>query len=123
MSPFAVGYTQIYDVAGPFQPVDPQPTLNMVKASQVVPVRFSLGGNYGLDVIADGYPKSVGGPCSGGPTDDIETTSNGSGLSYDAATGVYTYHWKTSKQWSGHCRTLILQFSDGQELKADFKFK
>ena len=73
LSPFAVGYTQVYDVAGPFQPVDPQPTLNTVKAGQAVPVKFSLGGNYGLDVIADGYPKSVGGPCSGGPTDDIET--------------------------------------------------
>jgi hypothetical protein len=123
LSPFAVGTSQIYNVSGPFPPVDPQPTVNTVKAGQGVPVTFSLGGNYGLDVVADGYPTSVGGPCSGGPTDDIETTSNGSGLSYDTVTGRYTYHWKTLKSWAGHCRTLTLQFSDGQELKADFKFK
>ena len=69
--------------------------VNAGKAGQTIPVTFSLGGNFGLDIFADGYPRSDGGPCTGGPTDDIETTSNAAGLKYDTATGLYAYHWKT----------------------------
>ncbi len=124
-SPFAVLFEEgpAYAVSGPFAPVDPQPTVNTVNAGRTVPVKFSLGGDFGLDVIAEGYPTSVGGPCAGGPTDAIETTSSGAGLTYDAASGVYTFHWKTLKGWAGHCRTLIVQFDDGSELRASFKFK
>jgi hypothetical protein len=119
----AVGYDpQIYDVTGPFQPVDAYPTVNTMKAGRSVPVRFSLGGDYGLDIFADDYPLAVGGECSAS-VDPVETTTtNASGLVYDAASGTYTYNWKTSSSWRGQCRTLILQFSDGQELKANFKF-
>ena len=94
-----------------------------MKAGQKVPVTFSLGGDFGSHVFADGYPTSEGGPCAGGPTDAIETVSNGAGLTYDAATGVYTFHWKTAKSWAGHCRTLTIRFIDGSELEANFKFK
>jgi hypothetical protein len=123
LSPFAVGY-YTYNVSGPFQPVDRQPTRNTMKAGRTVPVKFSLGGSYGLDVFASGYPVSQLVNCdSGVPTDTVETTtSNPSGLTYDAASGTYVYSWKTSSSWKGQCRTLILQFSDGQELRADFKF-
>jgi hypothetical protein len=121
-SPVAVVYTFIYDVAGPFQPVDPYPTVNAMKAGRSVPLKFSLGGDYGLDVFADEYPQAVGGECSAS-VDPVETTTtNASGLVYDATSGVYTYNWKTSSNWKGQCRTFILQFSDGQELKANFKF-
>ena len=124
LSPFAVGYTHIYNVSGPFQPVDPQPTVNVMKAGRTVPVKFSLGGNFGLDVFAVGYPKSQQVACEGGdPLDAVETTSStNSGLAYDAASGTYQYNWKTQSAWKGKCRTLVLQFSDGQELKAEFKF-
>jgi ABC-type transport system substrate-binding protein len=107
---------------GPFQPVDALPTVNTVKAGRAVPFRFSLGGSFGLDVLASGYPKSEGGPCSSGPTDLVETTSNGAGLTYDASTQTYTYHWKTASSWKGQCRTLTVRLRDGQELRADFRF-
>jgi hypothetical protein len=124
LSPFAVGYTQIYDVSGPFQPIDPQETVNTMKAGRTVPVKFTLGGDYGLDVFAEGYPVSQSIDCdSDDPIDPVETTSStSSGLTYDAVTGTYQYNWKTSSDWKGQCRTLILQFTDGQELRADFKF-
>jgi hypothetical protein len=122
LSPFAVGYSN-YTLSGPFQPVDAWDTENIVKAGKTVPVKFSLGGDFGLDVFADGYPKSEGAPCEGGTPDTIETTSNGEGLVYDAATGVYTYHWQTSKSWIGQCRTLTVRFNDGSEFQAKFKFK
>jgi hypothetical protein len=123
LSPFAVGY-YTFNVSGPFHPVDAQPTLNTMKAGRSVPVKFSLGGDYGLAVFASGYPASQAIACdSGDPADAVEaTTANPSGLTYDGTSGIYTYSWKTLNSWKGTCRTLILKFSDGQELKADFKF-
>ena len=122
-SPFAAVFAPAYALTGPFQPVDKQPTVNAVKAGQTVPVKFSLGGDFGLDIFADDYPRSAGGPCAGGASDEIETTSNGAGLVYDPAAGTYTYHWKTLKTWAGHCRTLTVRFNDGSEFKTNFKFK
>lgn len=120
-----VGYDpHIYDVSGPFQPVDPQPTVNTMKAGRTVPVKFKLGGNHGLVVFAAGYPLSQNVSCSGGGLiDEVETTSAGnSGLSYDPVSSTYQYNWKTENSWKGQCRTLVLKFSDRQELKASFKF-
>jgi hypothetical protein len=124
LSPFAAVFQSLYTLTGPFQPVDPLPTVNSVKAGQTVPVKFSLGGDRGLDVFEDGYPTSVGGPCGNAPTDSIETTTNGDGLVYDPATRQYTYHWKTLKSWAGQCRTLTVKFNDGSsQFQASFKFK
>ena len=70
------GTTEIYNVSGPFQPVDAHPTPNTMKAGQTVPVKFSLGGDYGLDVFADGYPVSQDVTVRGRPTDPVEATSS-----------------------------------------------
>ncbi len=122
LSPFAVGY-YTFNLSGPYQPVDPQPTQNVMKAGRTVPVKFSLGGDYGLGIFASGYPASGALACGSAEPDTVETTtSNPSGLTYDATTGTYTYNWKTPSSWKGQCRTLILQFADGQELRANFKF-
>ena len=34
------------------------PTVNTVKAGQAIPVKFSLGGDWGLSIVASGYPAS-----------------------------------------------------------------
>lgn len=47
-----------YDFDGFFAPVNNPPTLNTVDTGRGIPVKFSLGGDQGLDVFADGYPKS-----------------------------------------------------------------
>jgi hypothetical protein len=47
---------------------------------------------------------------------------NASGLRYDVASNTYIYNWKTDSTWKGQCRTLVLAFSDGDVLKANFKF-
>jgi hypothetical protein len=90
-----------------------------------VPVKFSLGGNYGLNIFAAGYSRAQAIPCDGGaPTDDIETVSaGGSGLTYDAASGQYSYTWKTDKKWAGSCRQLVLKLVDGTEHIAGFQFR
>jgi large repetitive protein len=114
-----------YAFTGFFQPVDNAPTFNRVKAGSGVPVKFSLGGDQGLDVFATGYPKSEKVDCSSsGSLDDIEqtVTAGGSSLSYNAAADQYTYTWKTDKTWSGTCRKLTVRLADGSDHTAYFAF-
>jgi hypothetical protein len=99
--------------------------VNLVNAGSAIPVKFSLGGNRGLAIFAAGYPRVTTIACTSGvATDEIETTvtASGSGLQYDPTTGLYTYTWKTTKNWSG-CRRLELLFVDGSLRVADFRFK
>lgn len=118
-----------YTISGFFQPVDNLPALNSVKAGSAIPVKFTLGGNEGLNVFATGFPTSARIVCdSAAPVDAIEQTvsAGSSNLSYDATTNQYTYVWKTDKTWSsssaGPCRQLVLRFVDGSYLRANFKF-
>jgi hypothetical protein len=113
-----------YHFAGFSQPVDNLPTLNSVKAGSAIPVKFGLGGNYGLTLFDVGSPKSQTITCdTSAAVDTVEETvaAGGSGLSYDSASGNYNYVWKTDKTWTG-CRQLILNFNDGSIQKASFKF-
>ena len=114
----------VYNFSGFFPPVDNLPTLNVVQAGVGAPVRFSLGGDHGLDIFAAGYPISAKVACGGAPQDAIEETIivDASSLSYDAASDTYTYVWKTSKAWAGTCRQLIVRLNDGTEHNANFKF-
>jgi len=115
-----------YSFGGFMQPVDARPTLNSMKAGAAVPVKFSLGGNHGMNIFAAGYPKSQSIACdSMADVDGIETTvtAGGSSLAYDAASATYTYVWKTEKGWAGTCRQLVLGFADGSVQRANFKLK
>jgi CSLREA domain-containing protein len=106
-------------------PLNNPPTVNTVRGGQAVPVKFSLGGNQGLNIFAPGYPRSQPMACvSGVALDEVETTvsAGGSSLSYDTATDTYTYVWKTDKAWRG-CRQLIVQLSDGTFHTANFEFR
>jgi hypothetical protein len=114
-----------FNFAGFFPPVDNPPTINTAKAGSAIPVKFSLGGNQGLNILAPGSPSSGQVACAtGAPLDAIESTvtAGGSSLSYDPSTGQYVYVWKTYKSWAGTCRQLDVQLSDGSHHVADFKF-
>jgi hypothetical protein len=114
----SASYTVAYRWSGFFQPVDNLPTVNSAKAGSAIPIKFSLGGDYGLNIFAQGYPKVQVVSCgSGAPIDEIEqtVTAGGSSLSYDAASGQYTYVWKTDKAWAGSCRQLIVRLVDGTD--------
>jgi PKD repeat protein len=114
-----------YPFSGFFAPVDNLPILNTVKAGQAIPIKFSLGGNYDLNIIATDYPASSIVTCGNVAEDAIEetVTSGNSGLSYSASNKQYTYVWKTEKAWANTCRTLVIKLSDGTIHKANFKFK
>lgn len=100
--------------------------LNEVKAGVGVPVKFGLGGDYGLDIFATNYPTSKKIDCGTQQTvDPLEETVSisNSGLKYDAASSQYVYNWKTDKAWSGTCRQLVMKFADGTTHPVNFKFK
>jgi predicted outer membrane repeat protein len=100
--------------------------LNEVKAGAGVPVKFGLGGDFGLSIFATGYPTSKKIACNTGlPVDPIEetVTITNSGLKYDAAAGHYVYGWKTDKTWSGTCRELNMKLADGTDHPVKFQFK
>jgi predicted extracellular nuclease len=123
--PVVVGLDLLhYDFTGFFPPIDNAPTVNIVKAGQAVPIKFSLGGDLGLDVFFDGYPMFEFGVCdpsSGEPVEETEPSSN-SGLTYDPATDQYTYVWKTERNWSDKCGTFTIVFDDGSIHHILFRF-
>ena len=115
----------LYGFEGFFKPVDnPDVATNSVRAGSAVPVKFSLGGDMGLDIFETGYPKSQQIPNPEVTVDGIEqtVTAGSSGLSYDPMTGQYTYVWKTDRAWAGQYRQLVVKLADGESYRANFKF-
>jgi hypothetical protein len=113
-----------YPFGGFLSPVDGD-AVNTVKAGSAIPVKFSLGGDRGLDIFAAGYPTSASYTCDAtAPQDAIEqtVTAGASSLQYDPLSGKYVYVWKTDKSWAGTCRVLVLKFNDGQKYQAEFRF-
>ncbi|KGQ20841.1 Hyalin [Lysobacter dokdonensis DS-58] len=114
-----------YAFNGFFRPIDNLPIVNSVNAGQAIPVKFSLGGNQGLQIFAAGWPKVAWMACQANTVQDVveETvTAGNSSLSY-SADGQYNYVWKTDKAWAGTCRQLQLKFADGTTQTAHFIFK
>jgi hypothetical protein len=100
---------------------------NLVRAGQAVPVTFSLGGDFGLDVFAPGSPAVavVACPSASATSSAVGSVSaTTSRLTYDALTGLYTYLWKTERTWAAGCRTLTLRFGTRPESHvAHFRFR
>jgi predicted 3-demethylubiquinone-9 3-methyltransferase (glyoxalase superfamily) len=125
-----------YTFSGFFSPVDhPEVATNKAKAGSAIPVKFSLGGDQGLDIFATGantttnetftYPTSTAMACdSTAQLDAIEetVTAGGNSFQYDSSLDQYTYVWKTDKTWAGTCRQLIVKLDDGTYHRANFQF-
>jgi hypothetical protein len=105
--------------------VDNLPVLNTVNSGRTVPIKFTLSGDLGLDVLFDTPTATAFTSASGVPTDEIETTTTAGdgGLTFDPASGVYTYAWKTQKPWANQCQTFSLTLDDGSYRTANFRFR
>ena len=116
------GYTVAWPFGGFVAPIN-RDAENVLKAGQVAPVRFSLGGDRGLGILA-GPPTSRPVQCDttmlAEPVEET-VTAGASGLTYDPATGTYSYAWKTDKAWAGTCRQLTVTFVDGTSHTALFR--
>ncbi|MDQ1629892.1 MAG: TolB protein [Actinomycetota bacterium] len=113
-----------YTLKAGLEPVNLPPVVNTAKAGSAIPVRFTLGGNRGLDVFAAGFPKASAVACGRGPEDAIEVTVplTTSVLLFEPFTKQYVYVWKTDKSWRG-CRDLTLTFKDGSSTTARFMLR
>jgi predicted extracellular nuclease len=113
--------TSVYDFSGFFPPVSNPPAINIVNSGSSVPLKFTLGGNYGLDIFASGYPVSRPISCTTGDPIGPDAPLTGA-LKYNARNGEYNFTWKTFKGWTG-CREMVMLFDDGTEATALFQFK
>ena len=123
-------YSVVYNFSGFFQPIDNLDAngnyiLNKAKAGSTVPVKFSLGGDQGLNIFAAGYPQ-VSAPfaCGASTADQVEeySTATTSGLKYDPVANQYIYNMKSDAKWAGSCRQLIVKLADGTTHRANFNF-
>lgn len=123
-APVTVSYTVGYNFTGFYPPVNNPPATNKDEAGDTVPLKFGLGGNQGLGILAAGYPISTPIACPGKSVAGtaVATAESRAGLTYNSTTGLYTYTWKTNKAWNGTCRQLVLQLIDGSTHVANFKF-
>jgi hypothetical protein len=116
--------SHLYNWTGFFSPVDMGGVFNVAKAGSAIPVKFSLAGNFGLDIFASGYPRYARILESGNASEDAieETvTAGNSSLSYSG--NQYVYVWKTEKSLAGTCQQLQVKLMDGTVHAANFKFK
>ncbi len=95
--------------------------VNSAQANSAVPVKFSLGGDYGMNVIASGYPISTPVNCTTlAPTGPSQATQAAEPLVFED--GQYKYVWKTKKPWAGTCRLLEIKLVDNTVHTALFQF-
>ncbi len=101
------------------------PTVNSVKGGSTVSIKFSLAGNWGLNIFATGFPKSQRIDCATktlmGSAESTKT-ARGQSLAYDAETDRYNYPWATDKKWAGTCRVFQLGLNDNTTRNAYFRF-
>ena len=81
-------------------------------------MKFTLGGDRGLAVLAAGYPKSK--VCSAA---DATLQSTISSEPFVFENGAYKYTWKTQAAWASTCRELVVRLVDNTEHRATFNFK
>jgi hypothetical protein len=120
LSPFAI-VERTYTFGGFFGPKAP-PVFNEVKAGATVGVQFSLGGNLGLSIFADGTPTYQQISCTTGAPIGTATAATGT-LKYNKKTGLYTFGWVTSKTWKNTCRELTLTFRDGSTASVWYRLR
>ena len=96
-----------------------------MNAGRAVPLKFSLGGNRGLEIFKPGSPVVTPDRRAWAvrPVNPSRSMTPGnSGLTYDPSNDRYTYVWKTQKQWAGTCRELTVELVDGTSHTALFTF-
>ena len=115
----------IWAFGGFGKPIDGGSVVNEANSGGTVPVKFSLGGDQGLDIFRSGYPASQAYACGTTPPSDASQpiALGGAGLRYDSTLDEYILQWKTDKAWKNTCRVFVLGLRDGTNLTIAFHFK
>jgi hypothetical protein len=109
-------YSVRYPFDGFYSPLVGEPATVSLRAGSTVPVKFSLGGDRGLDVVS----RAAWRPCSATTADS--STAVGS-LSYSSGPDRYTFMWQSDKSWAGSCREFLLVLRDGTTHAALVSFR
>jgi hypothetical protein len=109
-------YSVRYPFDGFFSPLVAEPGVASARAGDTVPVKFSLGGDRGLDIVG----RAAWRPC--GVTTGDSSTAIGS-LGYSPGPGRYTFMWQSDKSWAGSCREFVLVLRDGTTHAALVSFR
>ena len=113
-------YRVVYDFGGFVQPLADPPARVSLKAGDAVPVKFSLGGDRGLAILA-GAPTWQRVGCDSGATVGDPLAAKGT-LSYLDGGARYLYLAKTSASWAGSCYRLSVALNDGTVHQANIRF-
>lgn len=122
--PNVATFHTVFNWSGFFQPTANPPALNTVKAGSAVPIKFSLSGDQGMDVIYSGYPVSQQVNCTTlAPLANPPVQAVIIDASYDPLVDQYIFNWKTNTTWKNTCQKLTVLLTDGTSHVAYFKFK
>jgi hypothetical protein len=105
-----------YDFAGFYAPVDRPNTMNVSKAGQAIPLKWTLRNALGAPVtdLATVTIKAVGMSCAlGGTGDQVEEYASGSSGLQNLGGGNYQFNWKTPTSYGGSCKSIELVFAAG----------
>ncbi len=109
-----------YNFKGFSPPVSGLPEVNIVEAGSAIPVKFSLSGDKGRDIFAEGFPAS--GVITASERQEIVTADNTS-LSYDAQKRSIPISLEDRIFVGGNLSSLVIKLNDGSERRANFRFK
>jgi MBG domain/Trehalose utilisation len=105
---------------GFFAPINNMPSLNSANAGSAIPVKFTLTGYSGGQMLKAGSPSSTPVQCNAGAAETGPAVGNVGTL--QSVRSSYTYVWKTNASWAGSCRKFVLTLADGSTHKALFRF-
>ncbi len=128
LSPFVVAQKTPFTFLGFYKPVDNLPIINVLKAGQAIPIKWSLkdsSGNFVSDLaVVESYEYTPT-DCTTGKKDKIEKhkKAKADSLKYDSRANQFVLTSKTDKSWKSSCKMFSLLLSDGTVHQATFEFK
>jgi len=113
-----------YQFQGFKKPLKAAPQLNKEEAGETLPIKFSLGGNFGTNVLTTA-PTTQQINCNtrepiGDTIEAVSVKDKGLQLKEN---GFYRFNWKTLKKWKNSCRKFTLSFTNGEVISIYFRFK
>jgi YVTN family beta-propeller protein len=115
-------YLTPFTFTGFLLPVLNPPFVNRRIAGRDSFMRFTLGGNKGLAVIAAGYPTTQQVRCRTLVPTGRPAPAASDGFTYTPLTRVYDYAWNTPAAFRGTCQKFTLTLTDGSTHTAYFAF-
>jgi uncharacterized protein len=113
----------LYPFSGVYAPLANPPEVNPVNAGSTAPVKFSLFGYRGMDILVPPQPVVSFYNCqTGAPMTPGGANRQGGSLHYDPDEDQYVYTLRTQKSWAGACGTLNLALNDGATYPVYFSF-